>query len=271
MTAPMANPPKAIYHANQLSATLDESGVCTVTLNNPAQLNALNTTMAAGCVELAKIILASDARVVVFTGAGRAFSAGGDLAYLIELTELPAAESQAAMLHFYKSYLALFTIPLPTIAHINGACVGAGFCLALACDLRFIVSGSKVGMNFVRIGLNPGMAAEYWARELASPIAKEMLYTGKIFNSSEPRLGQLFNHVGSDAETSALVSDTARAIALNSPQSVKISVGLLRNTTLDLEATMQAEAQGQGLCMSSGEIAAAVEAQRAGKEFRFRI
>lgn len=260
-----------IYDSNQLSATLDEHGVCTVTLNNPPQLNALNTTMAAGCTELAKIILASPARVVVFTGAGRAFSAGGDLGYLIELTALPAAKSQAAMLQFYKSYLSLFTIPLPTIAHINGACVGAGFCLALACDMRFIVSGAKIGMNFVRIGLNPGMAAEYWARELASPLAKEMLYTGKIFSSSEPRLRQLFNHVASEREIGALVAETARSIALNSPQSVKISVGLLRDTALGLEATMQAEAHGQGICMSTGEIAASVEAQRAGKEFRFKI
>lgn len=262
---------KTIYDKNQLSATLDDQGVCTVTLNNPPQLNALNTTMAAGSLELSQIISASSARVVVFTGAGRAFSAGGDLAYLIELTKLPAAESQAAMLHFYKSYLSLFTIPLPTIAHINGACVGAGFCLALACDLRFIVSGAKIGMNFVRIGLNPGMAAEYWARTLASPLAKEMLYTGKIFSSPEPRLRPLFNAVASEAEIAALVADTARSIAMNSPQSVKISVGLLRNTDLDLEATMQAEAHGQGICMSTGEIAASVEAQRAGKEFRFKI
>ncbi len=262
---------KTIYDKNQLSATLDDQGVCTVTLNNPPQLNALNTTMAAGSLELSQIISASSARVVVFTGAGRAFSAGGDLAYLTELTKLPAAESQAAMLHFYKSYLSLFTIPLPTIAHINGACVGAGFCLALACDLRFIVSGAKIGMNFVRIGLNPGMAAEYWARTLASPLAKEMLYTGKIFSSSEPRLRPLFNAVASEAEIAALVADTARSIAMNSPQSVKISVGLLRNTDLDLEATMQAEAHGQGICMSTGEIAASVEAQRAGKEFRFKI
>ena len=262
---------KTIYDKNQLSATLDDQGVCTVTLNNPPQLNALNTTMAAGSLELSQIIAASPARVVVFTGAGRAFSAGGDLAYLIELTKLPAAESQAAMLNFYKSYLSLFTIPLPTIAHINGACVGAGFCLALACDLRFIVSGAKIGMNFVRIGLNPGMAAEYWARTLASPLAKEMLYTGKIFSSSEPRLRPLFNAVASEAEITALVADTARSIAMNSPQSVKISVGLLRDTDLNLEATMQAEAHGQGICMSSGEIAASVEAQRAGKEFRFKI
>ena len=262
---------QTLYDQHQLRATLDEHGICRVYFNNPDQLNALNTTMAAGAVELAQIIETSAARVVVFSGAGRAFSAGGDLNYLIHLSQQPAADSAAAMLKFYRSYLSLFTRPLPTIAHINGPCVGAGFCLALACDLRYAVSGAKIGMNFVRIGLNPGMAAEYWARELASPMAKEMLYTGKIFTSSEPRLRHLFNHVASEAEIAALVVETARSIALNSPQSVKISVGLLRNTSLDLEDTMQAEAQGQGICMSTGEIAASVEAQRAGKEFRFKI
>lgn len=260
-----------LFDSNYLLATLDDNGVCTVTLNNPQQLNALNTNMAAGCVELSKIISASEARVVVFTGAGRAFSAGGDLNYLVELTRLPAAESQAAMLHFYKSYLSLFTIPLPTIAHINGACVGAGFCLALACDMRFIASGAKIGMNFVRIGLNPGMAAEYWARELSSPLLKEMLFTGKIFSASDSRFNNLFNLVASESELQRAVSETASAIAANSPQSLKISVGLVRDTDKGLDATMHAEAHGQGICMSTGEIAASVEAQKTGKHFRFKI
>jgi enoyl-CoA hydratase/carnithine racemase len=179
---------QTLYDHKQLRATLDNDGVCRVELNNATQLNALNTTMAAGAVELAETIRKSGARVVIFTGAGRAFSAGGDLNYLIELTKLPAAESAAAMLHFYKSYLSLFTLPLPTIAHINGPCVGAGFCLALACDLRFAVSNSKVGMNFVRIGLNPGMAAEHWAHLGHTPLLNEMLLTGNIYNSSDIRL-----------------------------------------------------------------------------------
>ena len=94
---------QTLYDHKQLRATLESDGVCRVELNNATQLNALNTTMAAGAVELAEIIRKSGARVVIFTGAGRAFSAGGDLNYLIELTKLPAAESAAAMLHFYKS------------------------------------------------------------------------------------------------------------------------------------------------------------------------
>ncbi len=260
---------QTLYDHKQLKATLDTEGVCRVTLNNPNQLNALNTTMAAGAVELAAIIQKSDARVVVFSGAGRAFSAGGDLTYLIELTQLPAGESAAAMLHFYKSYLALFTLPLPTIAHINGPCVGAGFCLALACDMRFAVSNSKVGMNFVRIGLNPGMAAEHWAHLGHTPLLNEMLLTGKIYNSSDIHLKQLFNRVAAPEEIEDAVTSCARAIASASPQSIRLSLTMLRNHTLSREEVMQAEATGQGQCMSTGEIAESVAAQRENRNFRF--
>ncbi len=227
--------------------------------------------MAAGCVELAGIIQASAARVVIFSGRGRAFSAGGDLEYLIQLTKLPKEESSAAMLKFYKSYLTLFTLPLPTIAQINGPCVGAGFCLALACDMRFVTSGAKVGMNFVRIGLNPGMAAEFWAQGENSPLIREMLLTGKIYSASEPRLASLFNQVGSPAEIAAAVDDCANAIAANSPQSIRISLPLLRDRHLGLDALMEKEAAGQGICMSTGEIAASVAAQKNVQKFRFKI
>ncbi|MBS0619509.1 MAG: enoyl-CoA hydratase/isomerase family protein [Spirochaetes bacterium] len=260
---------RPLYDTNQLNAILDDAGICTVTLNNPTQLNALTTTMAEGANELADIISQSAARVVVFTGAGRAFSAGGDLDYLLHLTSLPANDSAAAMLRFYQSYLALFTLSLPTIAHINGPCVGAGFCLALACDLRFVVSGAKVGMNFVKIGLNPGMAAEFWATRESSPLVREMLLTGKIYSASEPRLAALFNQVASAEEISVAVAECARTIADASPQSIKISLPLLRNPSLSRDAVMHAEAEGQGRCMSVGEIAQAVAAQKQGKPFRF--
>lgn len=261
---------QTLYDKHQLQAELDEHGICRVYLNNPDQLNALNTTMAAGAVELAQIIQDSAARVVVFSGKGRAFSAGGDLNYLIHLSQQTAAESGAAMLKFYRSYLSLFTLPLPTIAHINGPCVGAGFCLALACDLRFAVSDVKIGMNFVRIGLNPGMAAEFWASRENSLLLREMLLTGAIYSSSDSRMKQLFNLVASPDEIVAAVDATAMAIAANSPQSLSISLDLLRKPLLTREEVMQREADGQGKCMSTGEIKESVAAQREGRIYRFQ-
>lgn len=260
---------QTLYEKHHLKATLDSAGICRVHFNNPEQLNALNTTMAAGAAELSEIIKSSPARVVVFSGAGRAFSAGGDLNYLIHLSTLPAAESGAAMLKFYRSYLALFTLPLPTIAHINGPCVGAGFCLALACDMRFAVSGVKIGMNFVRIGLNPGMAAEFWAARDNQVLLREMLLTGQIYSSSDARMRQLFNQVASPEEIAAAVDECAAMIAANSPQSVAISLPMLRNPHLSREEVMLTESEGQGKCMSTGEIKQSVDAQRQGKPYRF--
>ena len=261
---------QTLYDQHQLRATLDEHGICRVYFNNPDQLNALNTTMAAGAVELAQIIETLAARDGVFSGAGRAFSAGGDLNDLIHLSQQPAADSAAAMLKFYRSYLSLFTLPLPTIAHINGPCVGAGFCLALACDLRYAVSGAKIGMNFVRIGLNPGMAAEFWASRDNHVLLREMLLTGAIYSSSDSRMKQLFNQVASPEEIAAAVDAAAQAIAANSPQSLSISLDLLRNPLLSREEIMQREAEGQGKCMSTGEIKESVTAQREGRLYRFQ-
>jgi len=260
---------QTVYDKHQLQAYLDAHGICHVYFNNPDQLNALNTTMAAGAVELAQIIENSPARVVVFSGRGRAFSAGGDLNYLLHLSEQSAAEAGAAMLQFYRSYLTLFSLPLPTIAHINGPCVGAGFCLALACDLRYAVSGAKIGMNFVRIGLNPGMAAEFWASRDNHVLLREMLLTGAIYSSSDSRMKQLFNQVGSAEEIAAAVESTAQAIATNSPQALRLSLELLRNPLLTREHVMLREAEGQGNCMSTGEIKEAVKAQREGRMYRF--
>lgn len=261
---------RTLYDQHQLKAALDEHGICRVHLDNPLQLNALNTTMAAGAAELAPIIEASGARVVVFSGSGRAFSAGGDLNYLMHLSQNPAADSAAAMLKFYRSYLSLFTLPLPTIAHINGPCVGAGFCLALACDLRYAVSGAKIGMNFVRIGLNPGMAAEFWASRENHVLLREMLLTGAIYSSSDSRMRPLFNQIGSAEEIAAAVDTAAQAIAANSPQSLAIALDLLRNPLLPREEVMQREAEGQGKCMSTGEIQESVTAQREGRLYRFQ-
>lgn len=264
----MSNPTE-LYQQNQLFATLDDRGICRVYLDNPEQLNALNTTMARGAIELAEVIKNSPARVVIFSGRGRAFSAGGDLNYLLHLSTLPAAESAKAMLEFYTSYLTLFTLPLPTIAHINGPCVGAGFCLALSCDLRYAVSGVKIGMNFVRIGINPGMAAEFWASREHGLLLREMLLTGALYSSSDSRLQPLFNRVGSAEEIAAAVEQAASAIAANSPQALAFSLSLLRQAHLTREQVMQHEAHGQGHCMSTGELRAAVEAQRAGREYWF--
>src|SRR5690606_11161740 len=111
-------------------------------------------------------------RAVVLTGAGVAFSAGGDLA-MIEARaaagraapgEPQRSENRAFMLSFYGLFLSLRELPQPTLAAINGAAIGAGLAVALACDLRIAAREARLGLNFNRLGIHPGMGSTWTLR-----------------------------------------------------------------------------------------------------------
>ena len=108
--------------------------------------------------------LASDrtVRVCVVTGAGSAFSAGGDVAFLrARQAERDAEANVREMRAFYARFLALRDLQVPLLAAVNGHAVGAGLCLAVACDWRVAAERAKLGVNFVKLGLSPGMAGEF--------------------------------------------------------------------------------------------------------------
>lgn len=92
---------------------------------------------------------------VVLTGEGRAFSAGGDLAFLEQRHYDSPSRNSAIMRNFYQRFLSLRSLPVPIIAAINGPAIGAGLCVALGCDLRIAASDAKLGVTFVGLGLHP--------------------------------------------------------------------------------------------------------------------
>ena len=98
-------------------------------------------------------------RAVVITGAGRAFSAGGDMKFLSDRTESDALSNANTMKSFYDRFLCLRSLEVPTIAAINGPAIGAGLCVAAACDMRICAADAKMGWTFVGLGLHPGMVS----------------------------------------------------------------------------------------------------------------
>ena len=136
-----------------------------------------------------------DVRVLVVTGAGKAFSGGGDLGMLARDA---GVERRATRRHGRPAARLLqalprrsATLPIPTIAAINGHAIGAGLCFALACDLRIAAADAKMGMTFTKLGIHPGMGATYFLpRLIGTARACELLFTGRIIDAAEAeRLG----------------------------------------------------------------------------------
>ena len=136
---------------DHLEAAAYADGVVLVTLSQPDRRNAMSERMTAGWVRLMAALRADAAlRVVVVTGAGRAFCSGGDTGSIVR-DETPAAEVRARMLAFYRAWLTVRELEVPTIAALNGSTVGAGAGLALACDLRYAAASARFSVPFTRL------------------------------------------------------------------------------------------------------------------------
>ncbi len=164
-----------------------------ITINRPDQLNALNLDV----LEELHWVLEEESRdpsILVFTGEGeKAFVAGADIAAMKEMTPLEAEKlSQAGQAVFHKIY----QWPLPTVAVINGYALGGGCELALACDLRIIKEGTRIGQPEITLGIIPGFGGTYFLKKVIGEAkAKELILTGKAIKADEAREIGLVNQV----------------------------------------------------------------------------
>jgi enoyl-CoA hydratase len=255
-----------------VAVQLDRSddGVAVLTLDDPDRRNAMTETMGddltARCEELA----ADDrVRAVVLTGAPPAFSAGGDLAMLEDLGRRARDEGFDATDHmraFYRRFLAVRQLPQPVVAAINGHAVGAGLCVALACDLRLVAEDAKVGLNFARLGLHPGMGGSWLLpRTLGDQQAKLWLYTGRLVSGTEAaRVGMAL-----EALPAAEVLPAARALAAEIAAASPVVVRQLKTTLAELpehlDDALDREAAAQAVNYGSDDL---VEGLAAGRERR---
>ncbi|MBN8550586.1 MAG: enoyl-CoA hydratase/isomerase family protein, partial [Deltaproteobacteria bacterium] len=196
----------------------------TITLNDPDNLNAMGEAMAAEFSALVEKLRSekSDLRALILTGAGRAFSAGGNLAMLEQKQTLSGEENRMLMLKFYHSFLSILSLNVPLVAAINGHAIGAGLCLASACDIRIGGEQAKFGVTFTKLGLHPGMGGTYFLpRILGFPGAAELMLTGRIIDSAEAlRLGLVSKVVPNDRLAQEALA-LATEIAGCGPESVR--------------------------------------------------
>jgi 2-(1,2-epoxy-1,2-dihydrophenyl)acetyl-CoA isomerase len=232
--------------------------VATITLNRPEKLNAITPSMMAKGVAFLKDI-AGDAEVgaVVVTGQGRAFCAGGDVSSMAAggSAQIGLEGGTDITRRMQEFGWLLNTIPKVTIAAVNGFAVGAGFPIALACDLRIASAEAKLGTAFARIGLSGDFGAAWLLTRLVGPArAKEMLLLPDMIDAEEAlRLG-LVNRVVPHDEFQNAVKDLAGRIAsgpLVSYRYIKENVNLAGDC--DFRSALDREAMTQTICFRTAD------------------
>ncbi|MBI2387484.1 MAG: enoyl-CoA hydratase/isomerase family protein [Elusimicrobia bacterium] len=247
-----------------------ERSVSTLRLERPEALNAMSEDMAREFSAAVKRAARERSKVLVLEAAGHAFSAGGDLAFIEKNRTRPKASLAGIMKRFYGDFLSIREVPQVTIAKIHGTAVGAGLCLALACDLRVVAEDAKLGFNFVRLGLNPGMAAWPLARAAVGDArARDLLFTGRLFSGRDLHAwGGACALASVPGEIDAVCAELAGRVASGSGESLRI---LKAETRIggDLTPYLAHEAKGQAVTFKGPDIAEGVAAIRQRRALKF--
>ncbi len=191
-------------------------GVAVITLNRPEKLNAFTREMIDLWVEALEDARANDAvRVVVVTGAGRAFCSGGDVGGMNERpTDQTGLQHKQWLEVIHRVPLTLETLDKPVVAAMNGVAVGAGLDMALMCDLRYAAAGTRFSEGYVKIGLIPGDGGTYFLpRLIGTARALELLWTGDFVSAEDAERIGLVNRVVPAQELMDTVLELAARLA----------------------------------------------------------
>ena len=242
--------------------------VAIITLNDPARLNALTEKLGDEWGAIFKSIKLTDFGAVLITGAGRAFSAGGDLDFLRGRAKASPSANSTTMRDFYGLFLnPLRNCALPTIASVSGPAIGAGAALATAADVRIVSSAAKIGFTFPQLGIHCGMGSSFFLpKVVGSNNASRLLLTGEIVNGNEAAnmgWGVLVDDSTDIEGGSALkgAMEMASKIAAGAPMAIRgMTRTIRRNGDVGLIAALDREAAEQAACYATTDFIKGVEA-----------
>ena len=249
-------------------------GVATITLNRPDRLNALTFEVYRELTDTCAALRGDPSvRVVIITGAGRAFCSGGDVHDIIgELF----SRNMEGLLQFTRMTCELVknirTLPKPVIASLNGTTAGAGACIALASDIRIASEEARIAFLFVKVGLSGAdMGAAYLLpRVVGLAKATELLYTGDFISATEAERIGLYNRVVPATELSETTREFADRLSAGPGFALaKTKEMLNRELDMDLETALECEAQAQAICMQHPDYREAYEAFVAKRQPKF--
>ncbi len=245
--------------APQVRIERHPGGVVSLVLDDQRRKNAMTPALG----EAFRTALASlhaeceqgSVRCAIVTGAGDAFSGGGDLAMLERLRASSFTESYEFMLDFYRRYLSVLDLPVPTIAAVRGPAIGAGLAVALACDLVLFGDDAKLAVNFVALGLHPGMGVTYMLpQRVGAERARELLFTGRRFTGREAVAMGMGLEALPDAEVLPRAHALAASIAAAGPLAVRTTKKSLALDRAALERALEREAFAQAQSYASADL-----------------
>ncbi|MES2521564.1 MAG: enoyl-CoA hydratase-related protein [Gemmatimonadota bacterium] len=238
-------------------------GVRTITLNRPERLNAVNPRLAEELPRAMNDAAADDAvRAVVITGAGRGFCAGLDLG---EPVPLGQGSRQTRIDPYYwvgRWVKSVTECEKPVIAAVNGAAAGAGFGLALACDIRIVSANAKCTAGYVRRGLSPDAGVSWFLPRLVGQSrAMDIVLTGRDIASEEALRIGLASTVLPDEEFTAGVARYAATVASGPPIALALTKRLmLGSATSSLDAQLREEITHIKTCFGTADVREAIAA-----------
>jgi enoyl-CoA hydratase len=240
-----------------------DGGVVTLTLNRPDIRNAMTAELTdAFTGAIAALRGDTGVRAVVVTGNGKAFCAGGDLSWIEPGPGADVPTLRAKMRAFYPTFLAVRSLDVPTIAAVNGAAIGAGLCLAMACDLRIAAEDAKLSTAFMRLGMHPGMAATYLLTRLVGTArAAELFFTAKTVDGREAERIGLVNR----AVPAASLLEEARSLANDIAANAPIPMGMTKRAIYlaeraDLETMLEYEGLAQPVTLATADLLEGLQA-----------
>src|SRR5262245_29109146 len=260
-----------MYDAIIVSA---DGPILTIKLNRPDKLNAFGGSMREDVLDALSRVAADDSiRVVVVTGEGRGFSAGGDIDHLKQLRENKDEKGFRSVLAAgQKIAKTMRSLPKPVIAAVNGPCAGAGFSFALGCDIRIASDAATFGASFARIGLHPDWGGSWLLPKLVgSASACELIFTGSMISAQEAERIGLVNRVVAHDQLIPAVMELAATMAKGAPRVLRLAKeSIYRSLTSDLETAFVRETEVQAECFYSEDFLEGLTAFKEKRKARFK-
>ncbi len=249
-------------------AVTDHDSIRTIMLHRPERRNAMTPEMQMELIAALEDTASSAARVLVLSGANNAFCSGLDIAVLGEMSDKTALEYRADAERIARLFLALYELPVPTIAAVHGPAIAGGAGLAIVCDFTLATHEARFGFTEVRIGFVPALVSSFLALQIGGKRSRDLLLTGRMIDAEEAQRMGLVNQIVPHQQLAPAVQLLAETLLANSPQSLAATKRLIvmqNKAWLDaaIEAALEVNAQSRETADFREGVAAFLEKRNA--------